>query len=357
MDASVLMKRLEDNLDIIFDEEKYKEFLSYVARFHRYSPFNQLLIVLQKPDAFKVAGYRKWIEEGRQVKKGEKAIGILAPKFYNVYTDVKTGERLKKNAMSRSELKKAIEFGLVEVEKKQFGYLGVSVFDISQTIPIKGEDNEDEIRMSVEGLKGSFKDLDKLVKAVKIATEAEVRITKELNTLDIMGYYDVVNNLIVVRELDGVQIASTLIHEAGHAIARRLTKDGKIIPLRDKEKVEDKDLAIISREDEEVIVESAAYAVMQELGMDVSGYSFGYIHNWATAYREDKKEARESILNNLKYISAITSEILNAMEIVFGVTSDTEDKMAIQEEKAEELLTMIEANTVRLKASGEMRVQ
>ena len=45
----------------------------------RYSVNNQLLIALARPDATFVAGFRAWLELGYQVRKGEKAIWILAP--------------------------------------------------------------------------------------------------------------------------------------------------------------------------------------------------------------------------------------------------------------------------------------
>src|SRR5450631_2565845 len=45
----------------------------------RYSVNNQLLIAFARPDATFVAGFRAWLELGYQVRKGEKAIWILAP--------------------------------------------------------------------------------------------------------------------------------------------------------------------------------------------------------------------------------------------------------------------------------------
>jgi hypothetical protein len=45
----------------------------------RYSVNNQLLIALARPDATFVAGFRSWRELGYQVRKGEKAVWILAP--------------------------------------------------------------------------------------------------------------------------------------------------------------------------------------------------------------------------------------------------------------------------------------
>ena len=53
-------------------------YLSAMSRFHNYSFGNILEIARQKPDATRVAGFWKWKELGRSVKKGEK--GTLAPR-------------------------------------------------------------------------------------------------------------------------------------------------------------------------------------------------------------------------------------------------------------------------------------
>src|SRR5579859_7776385 len=49
----------------------------------RYSFGNQLLIAMQRPDATFVAGFRAFLELNRCVKKGERAIRILAPMAIN----------------------------------------------------------------------------------------------------------------------------------------------------------------------------------------------------------------------------------------------------------------------------------
>ena len=54
-------------------------FLRTVARFHEYSFRNIMLILSQRPDATRVAGYKTWQALGRQVCKGEKGITIIAP--------------------------------------------------------------------------------------------------------------------------------------------------------------------------------------------------------------------------------------------------------------------------------------
>lgn len=90
-----------------------REWLRTVARFHRYSLHNTWLILLQRPDATLVAGYRAWKKMGRYVRPGEKGIAIIVPRRYKVEViDPETGE--------------------VRVEEKIYFSTG-HVFDISQT--------------------------------------------------------------------------------------------------------------------------------------------------------------------------------------------------------------------------------
>ena len=50
-----------------------------MARFHRYSANNILLIHVQRQDATRVAGFSAWRRLGRFVRRGEKGIAILVP--------------------------------------------------------------------------------------------------------------------------------------------------------------------------------------------------------------------------------------------------------------------------------------
>jgi antirestriction protein ArdC len=59
--------------------ETLTAYLAAMARFHRYSVGNIMLILSQYPDATRVAGYNTWKQLNRYVRKGEKGIGIIAP--------------------------------------------------------------------------------------------------------------------------------------------------------------------------------------------------------------------------------------------------------------------------------------
>lgn len=61
------------------ESESLRAYLAGMARFHRYSLGNVFLIHMQCPQASHIAGFRAWQRLGRHVRRGEKAIRILAP--------------------------------------------------------------------------------------------------------------------------------------------------------------------------------------------------------------------------------------------------------------------------------------
>src|SRR5262245_16121794 len=108
-----LLAQLGDNVAALANSAKWVAYLQFVAAFRHYSFNNLLLIAAQCPHATRVAGYRKWQELGRQVRKEERAIKILGYSTKKITsTDPTTGE---------------------EVEERVVRYPVLSVFDLSQT--------------------------------------------------------------------------------------------------------------------------------------------------------------------------------------------------------------------------------
>lgn len=78
------INRSIEELAQLLDEAQFSKeieaYLDTVARFHNYSPYNQMLIHDAFPAASHVAGFCTWRDKfNRTVKKGEKGIPILAP--------------------------------------------------------------------------------------------------------------------------------------------------------------------------------------------------------------------------------------------------------------------------------------
>ena len=81
--------------------EKLREYLGAMARFHRYSWHNIMLIASQRPDATHVAGFNTWKQLGRFVKQGAKGIMILAPVVHKKSKeDASRGENRSQAAVS-----------------------------------------------------------------------------------------------------------------------------------------------------------------------------------------------------------------------------------------------------------------
>lgn len=76
--ADEALRRLSAELEA-GRSETLTTYLAAMARFHRYSWSNALLIQAQRPTATRVAGYHTWQELGRAVRRGEKGIMIIAP--------------------------------------------------------------------------------------------------------------------------------------------------------------------------------------------------------------------------------------------------------------------------------------
>ena len=92
--------------------ENFQTILDSLAEFHNYSFYNQIILCFA--GCSQVAGYKKWKELGRTVKKGQEAVWILAPWFKKVKVE-KDREKEKKE------------------RKLLSGFFSVPVFDISQT--------------------------------------------------------------------------------------------------------------------------------------------------------------------------------------------------------------------------------
>lgn len=65
---------IEKGIQELFESDRYRNYLTTMSRFHRYSLNNVMLIHAQKPDATLVAGFNKWKTAlavmSRRVKKG-----------------------------------------------------------------------------------------------------------------------------------------------------------------------------------------------------------------------------------------------------------------------------------------------
>ncbi len=79
IERSDVMVRLAEGIVNLTSSEEWRRYLEFQSRFHSYSFNNVLLIAAQCREATQVAGFSAWRKVHRFVRKGEKAIWILAP--------------------------------------------------------------------------------------------------------------------------------------------------------------------------------------------------------------------------------------------------------------------------------------
>jgi hypothetical protein len=88
-----------------------------MRHFHRYSISNLMLIMAQRPDATRVAGFHTWKKLGRTVNRGERGIRIFAPMVLKPRSERAADDADSNNADAPTRL----------------GFRVVHVFDVAQT--------------------------------------------------------------------------------------------------------------------------------------------------------------------------------------------------------------------------------
>lgn len=231
IDRKELVEKLSDGIARLTTSDEWRQYLDYQSRFHKYSFGNVLLIMLQCPHASQVAGFRAWQRMNRFVRKGEKALYVLAPMVYKRSDDKIPDDR----------------------ESVIRGFKYVPVFDISQT---DGQEMPTVCsRLSGDDPANLFAQLVAVAQSMGFTVE-DCELPGETNG-------DCTHDLRRIRvevANSPAQRVKTLAHEIAHAILH--------------ETYEVRALA-------ELEAESTAYVVCQSLGLDTSDYSFGYVATWA----------------------------------------------------------------------------
>lgn len=233
-----MFERVVLNVQAIVDSGEYKKFLKFQKNFRGYSFNNLVLIFSQFPEATRVAGKAKWLKLKREIINDAKKIFIIAPlhrKYNKKVIDIVDGEEV--------ETTKIIEYN---------AYRYVYVYDISQTLgePIPMQTT----RLDTNNMKEFYEKLKSFSKFPVYE--------KELNDT-VQGYYSPKENEIVIKKSLSIDDkASVLLHELAHGLYDNF--DYKT----------DRNLS-------EVFVESIAYIVADNFGLDTSFCSFNYITKWA----------------------------------------------------------------------------
>lgn len=261
--------------------EGWQRWLKVRRHFHDYSFHNQLMIAMQCPEATRVAGFRKWLEIGHCVRKGEKAIRIWAP-----------------CPPSKKAVKQWREAGANPEKEPRTYFRPVPVFDASQVDPLpEFPGGPVPLTPPHEPIAGDGL-ADRLPPLVEFADSLELEVSIEPVPGAASGYHEPATGRIVVEdvgpEFSANAQVSVLVHELAHALVRidRREDDPKL------------DYA-----SEEVVVESVAYSICASIGLDSGGSAVPYVARWAERAEGDPIESYARLIDRLaRRIEAVVCE-------------------------------------------------
>lgn len=262
---------IEASVRELLTSEGWQRWARTRAAFHTYSLCNTLLIAQQMPEATMVAGYRTWQSIGRQVRKGERGIRIMAPmKVRRLKDDAAPAPHVGiSDSSTIGQI--GVRVGRAAAERPASDYesltlfRAVSVFDVSQT------DGEELPELPCEPITGDTHG-EYLAKLEAFAGELGCTVAYEDLGESVGGYYRKSDSSIVVGTRTSVNgQVRTLVHELAHALGVGYSEYG--------------------REAAEVIVETAAVIVCGSIGLDTSGESIPYIAGWGE--KDDLAAIRE----------------------------------------------------------------
>jgi hypothetical protein len=209
----------------------------------RYSFGNQLLIAMQRPDSTFVAGFRAFLDLNRCVRKGERAIRILAPMS------------IRDRADQASEGQTTVECD----EPRRTVFRAVPVFDVSQTDLLPGTEPVPLAppQQPVDGDTHAHL----LAPLDGLAAELGYSVTQRPLEGSADGWCDRSKREIVLNsKLPANAQVRVLVHEIAHALG---------VGYKD-----------YGRQRAEVLVDTVTYVVCGSVGLDVSGSSVPYVAGW-----------------------------------------------------------------------------
>lgn len=243
--------------------ERLTQYLAMLAKFHRYSFGNVLLILSQKPDATHVAGFSTWKQMGRFVKKGEKGIVIIAPMSIRPKDD---------QAESKAEGEQA---------KPILRFRGVHVFDVSQT---DGQELPEPARVGGDPAH-HLAALQEIVQAKGITLDHD-DLPQGADGVSRGGRISIRPGLEPAHEL------SVTVHELAHELLHR-----------------GEDRKTISKTVRETEAEAVAFVACQAIGLQTGTAASDYIQ----LYAGPDEKAAETLAASLDRIQKTAAEIIAAL--------------------------------------------
>ena len=250
------MATLQAGVEALRTSPGWQAWLTFAARMPSYSVNNQLLIVTQRPSATAVAGYTAWTALGRQVRRGETAMRILAPT---------TRTLAPGDALSPGDAPHDRGQASAGASRVITGFRTASVFDVSQTDGDSLPEPARPLLLEGHAPRGLW---DALAGQVAASGFTVGRVPDAAVIGGANGVTDFGARSVLVRlDVSPAHACKTLAHELGHVLLHDPRADpGWAMPCREVKEVE---------------AESVAYLVAAHEGLNTADYTFGYVAGWA----------------------------------------------------------------------------
>ena len=260
-----LNEKIEAGIREVFSSDKYAEYLKVMSRFPTYSVNNQMLIRLQRPGATRVAGYNKWQQFERHVKRGERGITIIAPTPYK-----KKIEEQKLDPDTKAPVLDAN--GKVVMEEKEIEiptFRPIKVFDYAQT---EGK----PLPQLAADLFGNVQHYEAFMEALRRTSPVPLTLEPMQDNMD--GFFSPSSQRIAIRQgMSEIQTVCACIHEMTHAILHNYEKQRMEAAAGDTTQEPPKPKP---HQIEEIEAESTSYMVCQYFGIETGANSFGYVASY-----------------------------------------------------------------------------
>ncbi|MTD47523.1 hypothetical protein GKE82_25295 [Conexibacter sp. W3-3-2] len=237
-------KLAQDAVQQLTSTDGWKAWLKTRGAFRAYSLNNQLLIALQRPDATRVAGLKRWLSLGYCVRKGERSLLIWQPVPPNT-----------------KQLKQWRDAGADPATKPRTRFKLGPVFAREQVDPLPAPAQPAPLDPPIADLTG-----EDLADAWAPLTDLAATLGVTVTTTDAIPgdgrYTPALKTIEIARDISVNQQVVALTHELAHALVREDRRD---------------DDPTLTYAREELVAESVAYIVARGLGFDPAANSIPYL--------------------------------------------------------------------------------
>lgn len=319
MNSKSISELLMNNIDKINDPTFYKSILRHDNNLSRFDILNRMIIEIQRPKMYDARTEDEWLSVGRSIRSKQKPVYILLPKYKVEYIDNKTDKALDKSDLTLDEISSALKYGIIRKENNIKSMNVKAVFDIRQTY------NKVDEKYIIDKVHIKYSNLVKLVQSLTGCSIQKSDIT----------YFHKKDNRFEISKMQYDEFAQAVcdivIQYYTNSVLDDLLNNSEL----------DMEYTDLTEYDHDLLTESMRFSIESLLGVN-SEPNFEIIRH----------TSREKTLFILNIVDSILSDILSKLDTGSVINEKSIGYTLELARKAEVLLNIMEANTIRAKLSN-----